>query len=149
MTADSEADAATLLETLQAFWWHVENDLEPADPLPVEPPDFDRLSVLDMSMHNRFVAVGGVLIDNHDRMQTYRAAEAELKAMMPVHARIAYVPPSDPSARGVVLSRSRDGKLSLKLGELPRKYRTRSETWMPESASEPAYDLPAYDLLND
>jgi len=34
----SEADAETLLETLQAFWWHVENDLEPADPSPVEPP---------------------------------------------------------------------------------------------------------------
>jgi len=143
-----------LLETIQAFWWHVENDLEPGEPLPVEAPDIEDLSVLDMSMHNRFVAVGGVLIDNHDRVQVYRAAEAELKAMMPVHARVAYVPPSEPSARGVVLSRSRDGKLSLRVGELPRKYRARSETWMPEPASEPAYDqpvhdLPVYDLLND
>ena len=62
----------------------------------------------------------------------------------PGMARVAFVPPSDPSARGIVLSRSRDGKLSLRIGDLPRKYRNRSETWMPESSSEPAYDL-----LND
>jgi predicted phage-related endonuclease len=140
----SDADAAVLLQTIQAFWWHVENDVEPGDPLPVEAPDFEDLSVLDMSMHNRFVAVGGVLADNHERVQAYRAAEAELKEMMPVHARIAFVPPSEPGARGVVLSRSRDGKLSLRIGDLPRKYRTRSETWMPEPASKSTYDL-----LND
>jgi len=127
----SEADAETLLETLQAFWWHVENDLEPADPLPVEPPDFDRLSVLDMSMHNRFVMVGAVLVDNHEGVQAYRAAEAELKAMMPLEAHIAYVPP-DRDTRGIVLSRSRDGRLSLRIGDLPRKYRTRSQTWMTD-----------------
>ena len=79
----NDADAALLLETIQAFWWHVENDLEPGDPLPVEAPDIEDMSVLDMSMHNRFVAVVGVLSDNHDRVQAYRAAEAELKAMMP------------------------------------------------------------------
>ena len=39
---------------------------------------------------------------------------------------------------------TRDGKLSLRIGDLPRKYRNRSETWMPEPSSEPAYDL-----LND
>ena len=128
----NDADAALLLETIQAFWWHVENDLEPGDPLPVEAPDIEDMSVLDMSMHNRFVAVVGVLSDNHDRVQAYRAAEAELKAMMPAKARVAFVPPSDPSARGIVLSRSRDGKLSLRIGDLPRKYRNRSETWMPE-----------------
>ena len=101
-----------------------------------------------MSMHNRFVAVVGVLSDNHDRVQAYRAAEAELKAMMPAKARIAFVPPSDPSARGIVLSRSRDGKLSLRVGDLPRKYRNRSETWMPEPAAELAMEA-AFDLLND
>jgi len=127
----SETDAAMLLDTLQAFWWHVENDLEPGDPLPVEAPEFDRMPVLDMSMHNRFVAVGGVLIDHYEGVAVYRAAEAELKAMMPADARIAYVP-SDRGARGVVLSRSRDGKLSLRIGDLPRKYRTQSQTWVPE-----------------
>ena len=140
----NDSDAGLLLETIQAFWWHIENDIEPGDPLPVEAPDIEEMTVLDMSMHNRFVTVGGVLSDNHDRVQAYRAAEAELKAMMPAGARIAFVPPSDPAARGIVLSRSRDGKLSLRLGDLPRKYRNRSETWLPEPASEPAYDL-----LND
>ena len=145
----NDSDAGLLLETIQAFWWHVENDIEPGDPLPVEAPDIEEMSVLDMSMHNRFVTVGAVLSDNHDRVQTYRAAEAELKAMMPAGARIAFVPPSDPSARGIVLSRSRDGKLSLRVGDLPRKYRNRSETWVPEQASELAAAELTYDLLND
>jgi predicted phage-related endonuclease len=145
----NDSDASLLLETIRAFWWHVENDIEPGDPLPVEAPDLEEMTVLDMSMHNRFVMVGAVLSDNHDRVQTYRAAEAELKAMMPAGARVAFVPPSDPSARGIVLSRSRDGKLSLRVGDLPRKYRNRSETWVPEQASELAAAELTYDLLND
>jgi hypothetical protein len=68
--------------------------------------------------------------------------------MMPPKARVAFVPPSDPSARGIVLSRSRDGKLSLRIGDLPRKYRNRSETWMPEPSSEPVLEA-VFDLLND
>jgi len=54
-----------------------------------------------------------------------------LKAMMPLEAQIAYVPP-DRDTRGIVLSRSRDGRLSLRIGDLPRKYRTRSQTWMTD-----------------
>ncbi|UEM22521.1 YqaJ viral recombinase family protein [Skermanella mucosa] len=136
----NEADAALLLETIQAFWWHVENDLEPADPLPVEAPDFDDMGVLDMSMHNRFVAVGDVLVSNHDGVQAYRAAEAELKALMPEQAKVAYVP-SAADARGIVISRSRDGRLSIRIGELPRKYRARARTWLPDHAPDFLPDL--------
>jgi hypothetical protein len=31
-----------------------------------------------------------------------------------------------------VLSRSRDGKLTLRVGDLPLKHRAKAETWMPE-----------------
>jgi hypothetical protein len=131
----NEADIGILLETLRAFWWYVESDLEPADPLPVEAPDFEQMRVLDMSMHNRFVAVGGVLMDNQPQVTAYRQAEVELKALMPRDARVAFVPPEygrSAGSSGLFVARSRDGRLSLRFGDVPRKYRHRAETWLPD-----------------
>jgi predicted phage-related endonuclease len=125
----SEEHLATLLETLRAFWWHVENDFEPSDPLAVEPPDFDALRVVDMSLHNRFSSLAGVLVESRSSMLAFRSAETELKALVPEDARVAYVPPGEHD--GLVLSRSRDGRLSMKFGAVPKKHRERSEPWLP------------------
>lgn len=139
----SERDVATLLETLRAFWWHVENDVEPNDPPPVEAPDFERLRVLDMSLHNEFAALGGMLMDHRDGMLAFREAEAGLKALMPDDARIAFLCPSGAekagsAARGFFLARSKDGKLSLRFGAVPRKYLQRAEPWLPKSPPQAA-----------
>ncbi len=138
LPVDWDEDAvAALLTTLQAFWWHVENDVEPgADAFRVEAPDFEQLRVLNMARHNEFVALSMDLIASRAGAETFRRAEAALKALMPEHARIAYVPPDGPSSQGgVVLTRSRDGKLSLKFGALPKKHWDRAERWQPEPAS--------------
>lgn len=121
-----ESDQATLLETLRAFWWHVEHDIEPGDPLAVEPPNFDRMKIVDMSAHNEFAALGGILVDHRSSVLTYREAEARLKALMPPEARIAYLPPG-PAPNGIFLVRARDGKVSVKFGDLPPKYASRSQ----------------------
>jgi YqaJ-like recombinase protein len=125
----SEGHIATLLDTLRAFWWYVENDLEPDDPLAVEPPDFETLRVVDMSLHNQFASLAGILVESRVGMTAFRAAETELKALMPADARIAYVPPGERD--GLVVSRSRDGRLSLKFGDVPKKHRARAEPWLP------------------
>lgn len=129
-----DADAAMLLETLRAFWWHVENDVDPIDPLAVPPPDLDRLRVLNMAHHNEFMSLSEVLIENRSGFLSFRSAEVALKALMPDQARIAFLPsPEDGGARqGVLLTRSRDGKLTLKFGDLPRKYLGKAERWLPE-----------------
>ncbi|HET8727295.1 MAG TPA: YqaJ viral recombinase family protein [Alphaproteobacteria bacterium] len=143
----SDADAARLLETLRAFWWHVENDVEPLDPPQAEAPAFDRLRVLDMGGHNEFVSLSGVLVESRSGFTSYREAETALKALMPDEARIAYVPPAGAdgqggaACRGVVLTRSRDGRLSLKFGDLPRKYRGRTERWRPDLAFPDVDDM--------
>ncbi len=130
-----EDHGETLLSTLRAFWWHVENDFEPVDAYgAVEPPDFERLRVLDMGRHNEFVALSIDLIESRAGAETFRRAEAAIKALMPEHARIAYMPPNGSCPDGVLLTRSRDGKLTLKFGRLPRKHRDRAESWRPELA---------------
>ncbi len=137
--ARSERDIATLIETERAFWWHVENDVEPAaDPLAVPPPDFETMRIVDMSLHNEFMSLSSVLVEHRAGMLAFRAAETEIKALMPEDARVAYLPAGNgrgTAAAAVVLSRSRDGRLSLKFGDVPRKYRDRSEPWMPAFAA--------------
>ena len=124
-----DAQIVVLLETLLAFWWHIENDLEPDEPLTVEAPHLDALRVVDMSLHNRFASLAGVLVESRTGMLAFRAAEAEIKALMPEDARIAYLPPGEHS--GLLVSRSRDGRLSLKFGAVPKKHRARAEPWLP------------------
>ncbi|HEY0524341.1 MAG TPA: YqaJ viral recombinase family protein [Stellaceae bacterium] len=139
----SERDIATLIETERAFWWHVENDIEPtADPLAVPPPDFETMRIVDMSLHNEFMSLGSTLVEHRAGMLAFKVAETEIKALMPEDARVAYLPPpavngagAGSAAAAVVLSRSKDGRLSLKFGDLPRKYRDRSEPWMPAFAA--------------
>lgn len=128
----SEADAAVLLETLKAFWWHVENDVEPVDPPGAEAPAFDRMRVLNMSGHNAFASLSLTLVESRTAFQSFREAETALKALMPGQARIAYVPPPSDGCQGVILSRSRDGRVSLKFGDLPKKYWNRTERWLPD-----------------
>src|SRR5690606_19355570 len=70
--ARDEPGIALLLETLQAFWWHVENDLEPQDPFAVEPPAFERLRVLDMTPHNEFASLGAVLVKTREAFLSFR-----------------------------------------------------------------------------
>lgn len=133
----SEEDGARLLATLQAFWWHVEKDIEPTDGYGgAEAPDVERLKVLNMARHNEFVALSVDLIESRAGADAFRRAEAAIKALMPEHARIAYVPPNGSCPDGVVLTRSRDGKLALKFGHLPRKHRDRAEPWRPDPVSD-------------
>jgi predicted phage-related endonuclease len=128
-----EARANLLLETELAFWWHVEADTEPGDPLPVEAPPVEGARILDMSFHNAFADHAGTLQQARAGWQAYKEAEVELKALMPTDARVAYVPPapSVPGAAGLYLLRARDGKLSLRFGAVPRKYHARAEVWSP------------------
>ncbi|WP_162913085.1 YqaJ viral recombinase family protein [Rhodospirillaceae bacterium SYSU D60014] len=138
----SAADSATLLETLRAFWWHVENDVEPSDPLPIEAPRFEQLRVLDMSFHNEFASFGGMLIDHRTSMLAFREAEAELKALMPEDARVAFLRGSAEDgtmpSQGLFLTRAKDGKLSLRFGCPPKKYLDKAEPWMPQWTVEAA-----------
>jgi predicted phage-related endonuclease len=130
----SDEHVATLLETLHAFWWYVENDLEPADPLAVEPPNLDPLRVVDMSQHNEFASLAGILMESRASVQAYRQAELEIKALVPEDVRIAYLPSADRA--GVVVSRSRDGRTSLKFGEVPKRHRAKAEPWLPVTSDE-------------
>lgn len=132
-----EARAAELLRAELAFLWHVEQDVEPGDPLPSPPPSFETLRVLDMSCHNAFAAQAGTLASRRADMQAYREAEQELKALMPRDARIAYVPQGG-GLPGVYLSRARDGKLSLKFGDIPKRHREAACPWLPDWEAEAA-----------
>ncbi len=127
--ARNERDIAALLDTLHAFWWYVENDVEPSDMEGAPPSSAAASRILDMSRHNEFAAWGGILMESHDGMCVYRDAESALKALMPADALIAFLPPA--AGAGVVLSRSRDGRLALRLGELPKRHRARAEAWAP------------------
>ncbi|WP_207479747.1 YqaJ viral recombinase family protein [Arenibaculum pallidiluteum] len=126
-----EAQANALLETELAFWWHVEQDEEPGDPLPVEAPPVEAARILDMTFHNEFADHAVTLMANRKGVQAYKEAEAELKALMPPEARIAYVPPAAGEA-GLYLLRARDGRVSLRFGGLPRRYAGRSQVWGPD-----------------
>jgi predicted phage-related endonuclease len=127
--ARNDRDIAVLLDTLHAFWWYVENDVEPADVEPAPPPATLGARILDMSRHNEFAAWGGILVDNQEGMRAYRDAEATLKTLMPDEAQIAFLPSAGHA--GVVLTRSKDGKLALRLGEVPKRHRARAEPWDP------------------
>jgi predicted phage-related endonuclease len=132
-----EARANLLLETELAFWWHVEEDVEPGDPLPVEAPAIEGARILDMSFHNEFSDRAGTLLSSRSAWQAYKEAEVGIKALMPEEARIAYVPPAS-GADGLYLLRSRDGRLTLRFGPLPRKYHGRAEVWGPGLAAPEA-----------
>ena len=123
------ADQERLLENLRAFWWHVENDVEPSDPLAIAPPPFDDLKIIDMALNNHFASLAALLDNHRQAVLETRTAEAELKAMMPEDARVAFIGQS--VSGGVVLSRGRDGRLTLRFGPLPRKYRDRARPWLP------------------
>lgn len=134
-----ERGIAKLLDSLHAFWWYVENDIEPPDPEPVAAPAVTGARVLDMSRHNEFAAWGGILMENELGMRAYRGAETALKALMPADAQIAFLPgASGESAAsepcGVYLARSSDGKLALRFGGLPRRHRAKLEPWEPDAA---------------
>ncbi|HYE51548.1 MAG TPA: YqaJ viral recombinase family protein [Azospirillaceae bacterium] len=134
----SAADQALLLETLKAFWWHVETDTEPGDPLPVAAPDLEEQRIVDMSLHNAFAAHAGTLLTCRGNWTAYRQAEAELKSLMPDDVRVAYIAleVSESGAEGLFLSRSRDGRLSLRFGHPPSRHLRRAELWMPPEAAE-------------
>lgn len=125
------ARTAVLVESEFAFWWHVERDVPPGDPLPVEPPAFETLGVVDMSLHNEFAAHAATLAARRADMHAYKEAERELKALMPDDARVAYMPGRD-GQPGVYLSRARDGKLSLRFGSLPRRHAAAARPWLPD-----------------
>ncbi len=127
--ADPDRQSA-LLATAAAFWWHVENDVEPGDPLPVPPPDLETLVVLDMSRHNAFASHAATLRDTRMAWTAYRVAETELKTLMPDEAALAFVP-ADGDGDAVCLSRSKDGRLTVRFGSPPRRHAARAKPWEP------------------
>lgn len=130
MAADPDRQAL-LLETAAAFWWHVENDVEPADPDAQAPPDPETAPVLDMSGHNAFVDQARTLLRTRADWAAYRAAETELKALMPQDAGAAFVP-GDGLDPAVALTRSRDGRLILRFGPPARRLAERARPWRSE-----------------
>lgn len=133
------ADQERLMDTLAAFWWHVENDIEPGDPCPIPAPDVDSLRVIDMGRHNAFASHAFTLVTNRDGWTAYKSAEVEIKSLMPEDARVAYCAAGF-DGEGVYLSRSRDGKLTLRFGLPPRKHTAKAEAWIP--AVERSFDEP-------
>lgn len=140
----NDDDIATLLDTLRAFWWYVENDLEPVDAIPVAAPAIASPRVVDISLHNEFMSWSGILAETRDGARQFQAAEAALKALMPDDARIAFVPPRIAATGadgtvlagphdGIVLTRAKDGKLSMRFADLPKKHRDKAEPWQPGS----------------
>ena len=119
-----EAECDRLLATLQAFWWYVANDVEPSDPLPAEAPVYETLRVVDMARHNRFAALAAVLVERRPAALEAREAETALKALMPADAKVAF-------CAGLYLARDREGRLSLRYGDPPRRALERVETWEP------------------
>ena len=128
-----EEDCGRLMETLDAFWWHVANDVEPGDPLPAEAPAYETRRVVDMARHNRFAALAAELVDRRAAALAVREAEAALKALMPADARIAFVTGEEPG-RGLYLARDREGRLSLRYGDPPRRALDAAEPWEPATA---------------
>lgn len=127
-----DAGIDVLRETLSAFWWHVANDVEPAaGPLAVEAPAVERARVLDMALHNAFASLSGVLAANRGAVDAYRGAEKEIKALIPDDCRTAF---ARVDGATVLVTRSRDGRVSLRFAEPPRRDRDRAETWLPDTA---------------
>lgn len=125
----SEIECDRLLATLEAFWWHVANDVEPSDPLPADAPLYETLRVVDMARHNRFAALAATLVERRPAALECREAETALKALMPADAKVAFV-------AGLYLSRDREGRLSLRYGEPPRRALERVETWEPAFSAD-------------
>ncbi|HYH39378.1 MAG TPA: YqaJ viral recombinase family protein [Azospirillum sp.] len=120
----SEIECERLLATLEAFWWHVANDVEPSDPLPADAPRYETLRVVNMERHNRFAALAATLVERRPAALECREAESALKALMPADAKVAFV-------AGLYLARDREGRLSLRYGEPPRRALERVEIWEP------------------
>lgn len=135
-------DVERLVETLEAFWWHVVNDVEPSDPLPVDGPSYENGRVFDMGRHNRFQALAGRLVANRAAALEVKEDEAALKALMPDDARIAFVAMDQPDGRsgGLYLARDREGRLSLRYGAPPRRALADAQSWSP-SADPNAVEL--------
>ncbi|SMH44982.1 YqaJ viral recombinase family protein [Azospirillum agricola] len=125
-------DVERLVETLEAFWWHVLNDVEPSDPLPMDGPSYETRRVFDMSRHNRFRALADALVDRRAAALEVREAEAAIKALMPDDARLAFVGADEPG-RGLYLARDRDGRLSLRYGAPPRRALADAQDWVPSA----------------
>lgn len=123
------ADAqARLLATAAAFWWHVENDVEPGDPSPIPAPALETRRVLEMSRHNAFAAHAETLRKTRAAWNAYRTAEAELKVLMPNDAAVAFVIAPD-DGEAVCLTRSRDGRLTVRIGSPPSRHVSRAQVW--------------------
>ncbi|AWK89173.1 YqaJ viral recombinase family protein [Azospirillum thermophilum] len=129
----AEGDVDRLVETLSAFWWHVVNDVEPSDPLPLDAPRYETRRVVDMARHNRFASLAALLMDQRDAALAVREAEQALKGLMPDDARVAFVAGDGPG-QGVWLSRDREGRLSLRYGQPPRRALQDAEDWAPAHA---------------
>jgi predicted phage-related endonuclease len=134
-----EVDCERLLETLQAFWWHVVNDVEPGDPVPLEAPSYETHRVVDMARHNRFAALAATLVEQRSTALAVKEAETALKALMPADARLAF-------AAGLYVARDREGRLSLRYGAPPRRALDAAEPWAPPEASPDVSPDPSLSL---
>lgn len=122
-----------LVRTLQQFWWHVETDTQPqGQGAFIEPPRFERMRVLDMSMNNHFATMGGIIIDNRAAVEASKAAESAIKADMPADANVVFLPPRE-GKPGLYLSKDKTGKISLRIGDVPAKHRKLAEPWRPQA----------------
>lgn len=128
-----EEDIETLIGTLSAFWWHVANDVEPSDPLPLDGPAYETRRVVDMARHNRFASLAAALVEQRGAALAAKEAEVALKALMPADARVAFVS-GDRAAGGLYLARDREGRLSLRYGAPPRRALEDAEPWAPPMA---------------
>ncbi|PWC39228.1 YqaJ viral recombinase family protein [Azospirillum sp. TSO35-2] len=127
-----------LVETLEAFWWHVVNDIEPSDPLPIDGPSYESGRVFDMGRHNRFRTLADQLVARRATALEVKEGEAALKALMPDDARVAFVETDGQPGGGLYLTRDRDGRLSLRYGAPPRRALADAQAWAPSADPSPA-----------
>ena len=131
VVARDEARIVQLEETIHAFWWYVENDEPPEQREFVEAPAVARQRVLDMSLNNSFVNLATVVLEHRLAVKASKDAESAIKAEMPEDAQLCYLPPRD-SNPGFVLTRAKDGKISMKFGDLPKTHARRAVLWLPD-----------------
>ena len=115
-----EAYRKELIETVAAFWWHVENDEEPMNPPVAKLEKIEKAAIdsvligglrsYDMSRSNVWADLASAWLATRDAAETNVQASKGLKELMPEDGRDAF-------GHGVVIRRDRAGRLALRVKE--------------------------------
>ena len=100
---------AELIEREAAFWWHVEEDVAPETPEPVEPAEiaFDTMRSVDMTGNNSWATHAADWLETRTAASRFNTATKGLKDLMESDVKLA-------TGYGVKVSRSRNGALTVR-----------------------------------